>query len=424
MHTRLLFSFCLALLLGCTPEAVNTPHKAVFILLDGIPADVIEQVETPVLDEIAAAGGYTRAYVGGEKGGYSETPSISAPGYMSLLTGTWANKHNVWGNYNQDPNYAYWNLFRIAEAVQPELQTAIFSTWLDNRTILVGDGLTEAGSIHIDYAFDGFEVDTVAFPHGSDSRYILAIDEHVSKEAGRYIADQAPDLSWVYLEYTDDTGHAKGDGDEMVAAVKQADEQVGRIWAAVKQRQALGEDWMIVITTDHGRDSLTGKDHGGQSTRERTTWITTNQADLNTRFSAGEPGIVDIAPSILRHLGVAIPAAVAREMDGISFVGASSAEDLRVELAGTDLRVSWHAIDPTGSARLLLATANGVRTGTADEYETLATVEVAAEKAVVTLTPDQVQAYEQSGILKVVLEAPHTTLNRWWQAPKKSAETP
>ncbi len=303
---------------GCrTPFArAERPRKAVFILLDGIPADVIEKVATPALDEIAARGGYARAHVGGELGGVTETPTISAPGYMSLLTSTWANKHNVRGNSNQSPNYAYWNLFRIVESVDASRRTALFSTWLDNRTVLVGEGRPGAGDFRLDHAVDGFERDTVAFPHDRESRYIMAIDERVTTEAARYIAERGPDLSWVYLQHTDDAGHAHGDSEAFYTAVQQADARVGRIWDAVKQRQALGEDWMIVVTTDHGRDAPTGKGHGGQSARERTTWIVTNAAGLNARFTRGNAAIVDIAPSILQHLRIAAPATVARAMEG------------------------------------------------------------------------------------------------------------
>ncbi len=72
--------------------------KALFIIADGIPADALNKVKTPALDAIAKQGGYTDAYVGGKKNGYSQTPTISAVGYNSLLTGTWVNKHNVWDN--------------------------------------------------------------------------------------------------------------------------------------------------------------------------------------------------------------------------------------------------------------------------------------------------------------------------------------
>lgn len=308
---------------SATPlDAQDAPRKAVFIIVDGIPADVIERVATPALDGIAAAGGYARAYVGGERGGPTQTPTISAPGYMSVLTGTWGNKHKVRGNSNQSPDYAYWNLFRIVETADPTLRTALFSTWTDNRTVLIGLGRPEAGAFSLDHVVDGFERDTVAYPHDRESRYILAIDERVSTEAAAHIAAAGPDLAWVYLQYTDDVGHASGDSERFDAAVRQADAQIGRIWEAVRRREALGEDWMIVVTTDHGRDAATGRGHGGQSDRERTTWIVTNRADLDARFTAGTPAVVDIAPSILQHLGVAVPAAVTAAMDGRSFLRA------------------------------------------------------------------------------------------------------
>src|SRR5690606_28798343 len=119
------------------------PRKVVFIIVDGLSADMIENNPTPHLDAIAKSGGYTRAYVGGKKGGYSETPTISAVGYNSLLTGTWVNKHNVWGNSIKAPNYHYPTIYRLLKDHHPDKKTAVFSTWLDNRTKLIGEGLPE-----------------------------------------------------------------------------------------------------------------------------------------------------------------------------------------------------------------------------------------------------------------------------------------
>lgn len=418
-----LFLALAAVLLGCQPsEPGSVPKKAVFIILDGIPADVLEKVATPTLDEIAAAGGYTRAYVGGETGLYNETPTISAPGYTDLLTGAWANKHNVWDNYDQSPNYRYWNLFRILEQADSSLKTAVFSTWLDNRTVLVGEGRPGAGDFRLDYAFDGFERDTVRFPHDADSRYILAIDELVSDEAGRYIADKGPDLSWVYLEFTDDMGHRFGDSEAFYEAVQGADRQVKKVWDAIKKRQALGEDWLLVVTTDHGRDSITGKDHGGQSPRERTTWIVTNASGLNSRFTDGEPAITDIAPSILVHLGIAAPEPVRREMDGISFIGDVSFDQLRVSLAGDTLTATWHPIRAEGKARLEVAFTNHFRDGGDDSYELLGEIPVAQGAFQTTLNTDQLARYAESGFLKVVLRAPANEGNRWVVRPGAPGE--
>ena len=320
--TQRAFHLTGALLLFAGSSVHAATPKAVFILLDGIPADLVESVSTPFFDEIAKDGGYARAYVGGQAGGASESPTVSAVGYNSLLTGTWANKHRVYSNQIRSPDYRYWDIFRLVKQHNPDLRTALFSTWEDNRTKLLGHGRPEAGGDKLDYYFDGFENDEQRFPHDEAREYIRQIDDLVSREAARYLAEHGPDLSWVYLEFTDDIGHLYGDGDEMAAAITLMDANVGRIWRSVQARQqAEDEDWLVVITTDHGRDAQTGKSHGGQSDRERTTWIATNSNALNEHFS-NLPAIVDILPSLLTHLEVAVPQAVSEQFDGKSFIDA------------------------------------------------------------------------------------------------------
>ena len=334
-RAAILFFVCAGMMAGCA-ASVRSPDripKAAFVIVDGIPADVVERVATPELDEVSAEGGYTRAFVGGEVGADSESPIVSAVGYNSLLTGTWSNKHGVHDNAIENPDYRYWDIFRIAKAHDPALQTAIFSTWLDNRTKLVGDGLAAAGGKKIDYHVDGLEHDTERFPHDQNSEYIRNIDAVVAGEAARYIRARGPDLSWVYLQHSDDVGHRFGDGPEMTAAVRRMDEHVGAIRAAIREReQQYDEDWLLVVTTDHGRDAATGKDHGGQSERERTIWIVTNSRRLNARF-ADTPAIVDIMPSIAMHLALDMPDSIRDQLDGRSFIDARKP---RTEFSGPD----------------------------------------------------------------------------------------
>jgi predicted AlkP superfamily pyrophosphatase or phosphodiesterase len=300
-------------------EPMPSP-KAVFVIVDGIPADVIERVATPHLDAIASAGAYARAEMGGPVGESGETPTVSAPGYMSLVTGTWANKHKVYENYNLSPNYDYWNIFRVAKAVSPAIKIGIFSTWTDNRTVLLGEGQPGAGDWRFDYVADGFEKDEKRFPPQPSDKHIALIDAFVSEAAASVIAEQGPDLSWVYLQHTDDIGHEFGDGEAFDRAVAEMDAHVGRIWAAVKARQATHpEDWLLIVTTDHGRDAETGREHEGHTARERTIWIATNSQRLTPEFYA-MPEIVDIYPSIATHLGITIPKEVARHLDGASFI--------------------------------------------------------------------------------------------------------
>ena len=325
MLNRRLFTVALVWL---TLTAVNSmaqaepaaSPKVVFVIVDGIPADVSERVPTPAIDAIAEAGGYSRAAMGGPIGEFAETPTISAPGYMSLITGTWANKHNVYKNYGISPDYSYWNLFRLARSERPDLRLGIFSTWTDNRTILLGEGLAEGGNWRFDVVVDGLEKREARLPPEPMDVRIADIDDVVSREAARLIESEGPDLSWVYLQHTDDVAHKHGDSVEFEQAVIQMDERLHAIWSGVRARQRVHEeDWLVIVTTDHGRDAVTGRTHGGQSERERTIWMATNSQRLTPDFYA-TPEIVDIYPSIATHLGITIPEQVARHLDGASFI--------------------------------------------------------------------------------------------------------
>lgn len=395
----------LAFVLLLSNCAAQKEKKVVLIIIDGVPTDVLERNETPHIDSIAAVGGYARSYQGGEKDGYSQTPTISAPGYMNMITGVWGNKHNVWGNSVKNPNYNYWNIFRAAEELKPELNTAIFSTWEDNRTKLIGESKPEAGSIKLDYAFDGFELDTVAFPHGDSRLFILQIDEHVTDEAAVYIKDEAPDLSWVYLEYTDDIGHAYGDSPEMVEAVGLADAQVGRIWEAIQYREAnFNEEWMIAVTTDHGRHPFNGKGHGGQTVRERLTWVVTNLSDLNERFNDGL-AVVDIYPTAINFMGVELPDAQKSELDGVPFIGKISLQSPQARYNQGVLSLTWKS-NGSGNVDLLYTDANEFAKGGTDEYTSLGKVSVGEGEF---QTPLELKA----GTYKFLLKGYNNWVNTW-----------
>lgn len=312
----------------CFINVCASTKKVVYIIIDGVPADQIERLHTPAIFDIASKGAYARAYTGGEIGGYSQTPTISAIGYTNLLTATWLNKHNVDGNDNLKPNYNYWSIFRIAKEQPHSVKTGIYSSWTDNRTVLIGEGKEETGNLKIDYVYDGYDLDKNRFPHKEKHLHVFDYDEQVSKDAAESIRKDAPDLSWVYLWYTDDAGHIEGNGEYFDSYVRKADEQVARVWEAVKYREKhFDEEWMVIVTTDHGREE-NGHGHGGQSERERTTWISTN-IPVNSHFADSNLAITDIAPSISRYLDFEIPSAVLWEQDGIPFIGKTDICDLK-----------------------------------------------------------------------------------------------
>jgi Type I phosphodiesterase / nucleotide pyrophosphatase len=293
--------------------------------------------------------------------------------------------------------------------VKPGLRTAIFSTWQDNRTKLIGEGLEQAGSLKLDYQFDGLELDTVNYPHDDESNYILKIDETVSEEAAKYITTDAPDASWVYLQYTDDIGHKFGDSPKFHDAIKKADANIGKIWAAIKNReQKYSEDWLLVITTDHGRDAATGKNHGGQSDRERTTWIVSNSAALNERFKQS-PAVVDILPSILNHLGISAPEKIECEFDGVPFIGQIDLADLRAEKKGDSILLQWKNFNGEEGAKadVFLTRTNYYYSGSTDNYQKAGEVLLKKERFTFAIDND-------SAFVKVIVKGPHHSANTWY----------
>ena len=389
-------------------------RKVLFVIVDGIPADVIENLSIPNMKNIQKIGSYTRAYVGGDNIAYTETPTVSAPGYMNLLTGTWANKHNVYNNDVQSPNYHYKNIFRLFKESFSDKTIGIFSTWTANRLQLIGEGLATAGNITFDYKFDGYERDQITYPHDLDDHFIFDIDQRVTNETSTCIKIYGPDLSWVYLQYTDNIGHEWGDSEKFNQAVANVDNQIGQIWEAINYREKHHqENWLVLITTDHGRDPVTGQEHGDQTDRERTTWIITNSPETNSYFRDFQPAIVDIYPTIAKFLGLSISSEAARELDGVSLIGKVSLTKPSVKLNASNLQISWTVLDPTGDVKVWLSTKNLFQHGMTDNYYLIRTVPIQNNTIIV-----DVREYS-SDFYKIALEGQYNTVNRWVISDRK-----
>ena len=408
---KYLYIICILLLTaGCTQKPDSDEgkvRKAVYVIIDGVTAEMVERLELPAIEEIASEGTYGRCFTGGTVGRYDQTPTISAIGYTNILTATWANKHNVWGNDNLSPNYNYWTIFRIAKEQDREVTTGLFSSWQDNRTVLLGEGKPETGNLVIDYVCDGYELDHEAFPNKEYDLRIFDIDEHVSKKAAECIRENAPDLSWVYLWYTDDAGHIFGNGETMDDFIRLADRQVARIWEAVKYREAnFNEEWMVIITTDHGRE-YNGFHHGGQSYSERSCWISTN-VKANERLTGGTGAIIDINPSICRFMDFKVPQDVLWEQDGVSFYGDIDIMNMEVEPYGRSVCLTWECLDPSSVATVWAAASNEFNKGGRDEWVKVGEVPAGDCRYIVDLS-----ILPESDFYKFVLETPSGTLNRW-----------
>ena len=80
-------------------------HKRVLIIgMDGTRPDALLKARTPAFDRLIREGAFTdQALILGKR--YQKNDTISGPGWSSILTGVWADKHGVHGNNFKGKNY-------------------------------------------------------------------------------------------------------------------------------------------------------------------------------------------------------------------------------------------------------------------------------------------------------------------------------
>ncbi len=92
----------------------------------------------------------------------------------------------------------------------------------------------------------------------------------------------------------------------VVAAIEQADRRVGRLLRAIHERERYHEEeWLIVICTDHGGRGL-GHHQGHQFPEVRQVFTIDNSPRLTAARIDMPTYLVDIAPTVMQHLGLPV----------------------------------------------------------------------------------------------------------------------
>ncbi len=223
--------------------------------------------------------------------------TVSGPGWSSMVIGVWADKHGVHNNdFTENAYHQYPDFLTRLEQVDSTFNTFAVVDWPPLGEQVDGGPLF-GDAIDVKVTFDGEEMGYDV----ADSLSVVAAVEHLT--------DADPDAVFVYLGYIDIVGHDTSSLDPLyLAAIEAADVQVGQLIAAVRARASYqDEDWLILMSTDHGRRDDGG--HGGQSLEERTIFYLASGATPDSLTGIDRPDgpfVVDVAVTALDHLGVAI----------------------------------------------------------------------------------------------------------------------
>lgn len=287
--------------------ALAAVPRVLYIGIDGTRFDAIERADTPQLDALIADGCHSRTcLILGDR--YRGNDTVSGPGWSSILTGVWADKHGAQDNNFQGTKYdEYPHLFVRLKETRPDARTASFVTWAP-----IHDKITAGADVSVNFEESA---------HGvlDYDRYDIAATDAAVRE----LTEQNPDVVFLYLGQVDVAGHTHGfhpSVPEYVAAIERADRLVGRAVAAVRSRpQYRAEDWLVVVTSDHGG---LGKGHGGGHDKPEilNSFLIVSGPAARRGAIEEQVFLVDAPVTVLGHLGVA--PREAWRLDGRSILGA------------------------------------------------------------------------------------------------------
>ncbi|PCK31376.1 alkaline phosphatase family protein [Pseudoalteromonas piscicida] len=288
MKLPVLSSALFALLFTTSADALE--NKVLLIGIDGLQYEKIGSNHTPNFDRLFL----TKAYTGGISATQTQQRTKSGPGWATILTGVWVNKHQVPSNDSGLANKAYPSLFRYIAEHDDSADISSFSTW---------------GPIHTQFFRNDLSLIDRRSEGGSD-------DDNLNK-ALTTLNTGSPDFVFLHLDEPDAVGHSLCFGSAYNRAVEDADKRLGKLLDAVETREQNGENWLVMVTTDHGRTPIVGCHHGEQTEPEKTIFIASNKV-LNKEFSSkavnpantdfsglyGYPAQTAIVPTILSYMGI------------------------------------------------------------------------------------------------------------------------
>lgn len=250
------------------PEG-KTVKKVIFIGYDGFRADGLENIKDMPdsgIMYLKSQGGLYNTFSGGVKG-VNEQATSTAPSWLAMLTGGWADYNGVDDNgmsKNPDADTFLTKIARTGKAV------SFTASWREHTKVTYAPDIENSikEGLLAEYTH---EID--------DEATYYQILKYVTKTEGEQkTAQQDPDAIFFTLEYTDHAGHDTGFGnknEEYVKGCKDADSHGYDIIKTIEARSTYAqEDWLILISTDHG-GTQTG--HGGQTLFEKMTWLSCNK---------------------------------------------------------------------------------------------------------------------------------------------------
>lgn len=270
------------------PTAAANTDKVLVIGIDGAVLDRVKAANAPYLKGLMAQGLTARSTL------YANpmAATSSGPGWSTIATGVWPDKHGVKDNSFIGKNYtAHPDFLTRIENARPELNTYAAADWEPVTSTDAGGPIFSA------------KVDKRLSLKGDRDGYANE-DPKIAAAAAAELRDRNPDAAFVYLGEIDAAGHSHGAASQRyLDAIARVDQLIGHLLNAVQNRPTYAqENWRILVTTDHGHTGTGG--HGGSTLQERGTFVLAKGAGIAAGSVRDDVKLVDVAATALAQVGV------------------------------------------------------------------------------------------------------------------------
>jgi len=235
---------------------------------------------------------------GGLEEGSPQQATLSEPGWTSLLTGVWSDQHHINFNTDLEKNLYNHNISTIFNLVKKHVPGAIVAAFTDWEP-------TSQLANYVFYGGDAADINRV-FPFKKLAE-LESQDQQMTDEAKTLLESEKPP-AFIFVRYgnPDEVGHIFGfdpNGKAYQNAIYFELGEVNRLLQSVELSLKQGEQWLVVITTDHGGH---GRVHGSSDWADRRIFAVLHAADDPRYDHASErtdfQGQTELLPIMLNYL--------------------------------------------------------------------------------------------------------------------------
>lgn len=259
----------------------TSKDKVLVVGMDGLRHDRIDAAKAPNIKSLMANGTYGLSLLYA----YPMAATSSGPGWSTISTGVWPDKHGVKDNSFAGKNYAkYPGFLARLHQIRPELSLFAAVDWPELDT---HGTVTPGADAKLVY----------------NNNYVVN-DKVITDQTEDILRNQNPDVVFVYFGETDEIGHNYGAAhSKYLDAIDVQDGYLGRLMTAIKARPSYAtERWTVIVTTDHGHLDAGG--HGGSAIEERRTFVLAQGPGIAAGARPADTRLVDVAATVFHQLGI------------------------------------------------------------------------------------------------------------------------